>query len=106
MACTCREGGGELREPKAKHRHPQVHLRAVPAESPASGELAVVEGPLQHPPVRRGERPRPPRRRRLLQRAARDRRSPALAEQQLNEPTDNPTYLISHGQTNYDQLAS
>lgn len=105
---TCREGGGELREPKAKHRHPQVHLRAVPAETPASDEPAAVEGPLQYPQVRRGERPRPPRSRRVLQRTTRDRCTPALAANELQRnktrPTNDPTYLILHGQTNYDQL--
>jgi hypothetical protein len=73
------EGGREPRQPKAKYRHPQVHLRVVPAETPAGDEPTAVERPLQHPQVRGGERPWAPRSRRLLQRTTRDRCTPALA---------------------------
>ena len=79
--CMRREGGGELREPEAQHWHPQVRPRAVQAEAPPGGDPAIFQGLLQHPPLRRRQRPRPPRRRRLLQRAARDGRSPPLINQ-------------------------
>ncbi|XP_044361175.1 CEN-like protein 4 isoform X2 [Triticum aestivum] len=74
------ERGGELRQPNAQHRHSQVHLRAVQTEEAAGCEpsSSLHQGLLQHSPLRRRERPRPPGRRRLLQRAAGDSRAPPL----------------------------
>ncbi|URE24999.1 Cen-like protein [Musa troglodytarum] len=52
------KGGGELREPAAQHRHPSFRLRPVQAKAAAVGGCgAAIEGPLQHPPLRTGERP-------------------------------------------------
>ncbi|RWW20012.1 hypothetical protein GW17_00015895 [Ensete ventricosum] len=67
-----RKGDGELRKPTSKHRHPQVRLCSLPAAAAAGRVAAVLQGLLQHAPVRGGERPRPPGRRRLLQRSEGD----------------------------------
>ncbi|CAL9065690.1 unnamed protein product [Musa banksii] len=81
------EGGGGLREPQAQHRHPPLRLCTLPAEAETvGGGAAAVAGPLQYPPLRPGERPRPPGRRRLLQRSEGDGRPAALMAVVLSLP--------------------
>ncbi|KAL6141767.1 hypothetical protein ACLB2K_060054 [Fragaria x ananassa] len=52
-----RKRSGELRDAKAKHRHPQVCVCSLHAKTKAVGEPAFLKGSLQHPNLRSRKRP-------------------------------------------------